>query len=93
MLFGERVDPYESLNSIIPNCQSSCIISRLCMWSCDLRHQRHLVVDDHVLIIPSHGISKTSHIRDDMKSLKIIVWSRWDRSPSIFEEIDSRNEI
>ena len=41
------------------------------------------------LRIPSHEISKTSYIRYDMKSTKMIVWSRWDHSPSIFEEIDS----
>ena len=28
---------------IIPNCQSSCFMSWLCMWSFDLRHQRHIV--------------------------------------------------
>ena len=45
--FGERVhwiDRYESLNGNIPNCQSGWFMSWLCMWSFDLRHQRHRVL-------------------------------------------------
>ena len=99
MLFGERVywiDPYESLNSIISNFQSSRFMSWL-WWSFDLRNQRHLVDGrlcfDYDLRIPSLEISKTSSIRYDMKSLKMIVWSRSNNLPSIFKEIDSRNEL
>ena len=77
---------------IIPNCQSGWFMSWLCMWSFDLRHQRHLVdrwsCFDYTLQIPSHGISKTSYIRYDMNSAKMIMWSRWDHPPSIFEEWD-----
>ena len=84
----------ESLNGIIPNCQSGWFMSWLYMWSFDLRHQRHLVDGwscfDYDLWIPRHGISKTSYIGYDMKSTKMIVWSRWDHPPSIFEEIDSK---
>ena len=97
MLFGQRfhwIDPYESLNGIIPNCQSGLFMSWLCIWSFDLRHQRHLVYGwscfDYDLRIPSHGISKTSYIGYDMKSTKLIVWSRWDHPPSVFEDIDSK---
>ena len=72
-------------------------MSRLCTWPFDLRHQRHLVDGrlcfDYDLRIPSHGISKTSYIGYDMKSTKMIVWSRWDHPPSVYEEIDSRNEM
>ena len=28
---------------IIPNCQSGLFMSQLCIWSFDLRHQKHLV--------------------------------------------------
>ena len=31
-----------------------------------------------------------SYIGYDMKSTKMIVWSRWDHPPSVFEEIDSK---
>ena len=48
---------------------------------------------DYDLRIPNHMISKMSYIRYDMKSTKMIVWSRWDHPPSVFEEIDSRNEM
>ena len=36
-----------------------------------------------------------SFIRHDMKSSKMIVWSRWDHLPSIFKELDQgrRREI
>ena len=82
---------------IIPNCQPGWFISWLCMWSFDLRYKRHLVNGwscfDYELRIPSHAISQTSYIRYDMKSLKMIMWSRWNYPPSIFEEIDSRNEM
>ena len=40
-LFGERVhwiDPYESLNAILPNYQSSWFLSQLSMWSFHLRY-------------------------------------------------------
>ena len=82
---------------IIPNSQSSWFMSRLCMWSFDLRHQRHLVDRwsclNYDLRIPSHMISKMSYIRYDMKSMKMIVWSRWDHRHVVFEEIDLRNEM
>ena len=32
-----------SLMVIIPNSQLGLLTSRLCMWSFDLRHQRHIV--------------------------------------------------
>ena len=82
---------------IIPNYQLSWFMSWLCMWSFDLRHQRYLLDGrsyfDYNLRIPSHKISKTSYIRYDMKSTKMIVWPGWDHPPLIFEEIDSRNEM
>ena len=84
------------MNGIIPNFQSGSLTPRLCMRSLDLRHQRHLVDGscfDYDLRIPSHVISKMSYIRYNMKSSKMIVLSRWDHLPSVFEEIDSRNEI
>ena len=31
-----------------------------------------------------------SYIGYDMKFTKMIVWSRWDYPPSVFEEIDSK---
>ena len=31
-----------------------------------------------------------SYIGYDMKFTKMIVWSRWDHPPSVFEEIDSK---
>ena len=69
----------------------------LCMWSFELRLQRHLVDEwsgfDYHLQIPSHKITKRSYIGYDMKSSKMIVWSRWDHLNLIFEEIDSRNEM
>ena len=72
-------------------------MSWLGMWSFDLRHQRHLVdvwpCFDYGWWIPSNMISKTSYIGYDMKSSKIIMWSRWDHSPSQFEVIDSKNEM
>ena len=98
--FGERVHwiyPYESLNDIIANSQSGWFMSWLCMWSFDLRYQRHLVDGwscfDYDLWIHSHKISKMSYIVYDMKFTKMTVWSIWDHPPSIFEEIDSRNEM
>ena len=82
---------------IIPNCQSGLFMSWLCMWFFELRHQRQLVDGwlcfDYDLRIPNHMISKTSYVRYNMKSTKMIVLSRWDHSPSIFEEIDSRAEM
>ena len=52
-------------------------MSRLCMLSFDLRHQKYLVDGlscfDYDLKILSHGISKTSYIGYDMKSTKMIV--------------------
>ena len=48
---------------------------------------------DYDLQVPSHGISKMSCIGYDMKSTKMIMWSRWDYPPSVFKEIDSRNEM
>ena len=64
---------------------------------CDLIHQRHRVDGwscfDYDLRIPSHGISKMSYIGYNMKSTNMIVWSIWDHPPSVFEEIDSRNEM
>ena len=72
-------------------------MSWLCMWSFDLRYQRHLVDGwlcfDYDLRIPSHKISKMPYIRYDMKSSKMTMWSRWNSPPSIFEEIDSMNEM
>ena len=44
VLFAERIhyiNMYEFLNDIIPNCQSGLFMSQLCIWSFDLRHQRH----------------------------------------------------
>ena len=37
-----QIDPYES-KDIMPNYQSGLFMSRLCTWSFDLRHQRHLM--------------------------------------------------
>ena len=72
-------------------------MSRLCMWSFDLRLQRYFVDGwpcfDYELRIPSQRISKTSYIGYDMKSLKMIVWLRKDHPPLLFEEIDSSNEM
>ena len=97
VLYGGRVhwiDPYESLNGIIPKCQLDWFTSSLCMWSFDLRLQRYLVDGwscfDYDLWIHSHGISKMSYIGYNMKSTKMIVWSRWDHPPSVFEEVDSK---
>ena len=82
---------------IITNSQVDWFMSRLCKWSFDLRHQRHLVDRwpsfDYDLRISNHGISKISYIICIMKSSKMIVWSRWDCLPLVFEEIDSMNEI
>ena len=82
---------------IIPNYQSGLFMSWLHMWSFNLRHQRHLVDGwlcfDYNFWISSHRISKMSYIGYDMKSTKMIVWSRWDHPPSVFKEIDSRNEM
>ena len=52
-----------------------------------------LLYFDYDLRIPRHGISKTSDIGWGMKSTKMIVWSRWNHPNSIFEKIDSRNEM
>ena len=38
-------------------------------------------------------ISKTSYIRYDMKSLKVIEGSIWDHPPLVYEGMDSRNNI
>ena len=82
---------------IISNCQSSWFMSLFCMWSFDLRHQRHLMDKwscfDYDLRLLSHVISKTSYIGYDMKSTKMIVWLRCDHLPLVFEEIDSMNEM
>ena len=82
---------------IIPDCQLGWFISLLCIRSFDLRHQRHFVniwsCFNYDLRIPSHVVSKMLYIGYDMKSTKMIVWSRWDHLPSVFEEIDSRNEM
>ena len=63
----------------------------------DLRNQRHFVDGcscfDYNLRIPSHGISKTSYIGYDIKSSKMIMWSRWDQPSLIFDEIDSMNKM
>ena len=79
VLFIERVywiDPWESLNSILPNYQSNWFMSPLCIWSFDLRHQRDLMniwlYFDHDLRCPSHEISKISHIKYFMKSSKML---------------------
>ena len=39
----EKENQYEPLNDIISNCQSSCFMSQLCLWSLDLIHQKHFV--------------------------------------------------
>ena len=54
-----------------------------------------LLCYDYGSRIPSHVISKTCYVGYDMKSWKMIMWSRWDHLPLIFEEIDSKrcNEI
>ena len=44
------------------------------------------------LWIPTNEISKSSYIRYDIKSLKVIEESIWDHPPLIWE-IDSNNEI
>ena len=82
---------------ILPNCQLCWFMSCLCMWSFDMRHQRH-VVDrwlyiDYDLRILNHEISKISYIRYDMKCLKTIVWWWWDHPPLVFEEIYWMNEM
>ena len=81
VLCEERVhwiDPYKSLNGIIPYWQSSWFMSWLFMWSFNLRHQSHLVDGwacfDYDLRSPGHGISKMSYIGYTMKSLMMIVW-------------------
>ena len=83
-------------NVIIPNYQSSWLMSWLCTWSFDLRHQRHLMNGwsyfDYDLWICSHGISKILYTRYNLKSTNMIVWSRWGHLPSVFEEINSRNK-
>ena len=67
------------------------------MWFYDLRHHRDLVDGllciDYDLRIPSHGISKMTYIRYGMKSTKMIMWLRWYNPLSIFEDVDSRNEM
>ena len=80
-----------SLMVIIPNCQSSWFMTHLCMWCFDLRHQIHLMDGwsyfDYDLQIRSHGISKTSYIRCDMKSTKMIVWSRGNHLPQYLKRL------
>ena len=67
------------------------------MWSFHLRNQIYIIDGgmcfDYDLQVPSHGISKISCIGYDMKSTKMIMWSRWDYPPSVYKEIDSRNEM
>ena len=43
--------------------------------------------------IPSHKISKMSYIIYDKMPSKVIMWSRKDHVPSVFKEIDLRNEM
>ena len=51
-------------------------MSKLCMWSLNLRHERHLIDGllcfHYDLRIPKHGISKTSLVGYDMTSSKVI---------------------
>ena len=42
------------------------------------------------LQILNHRISKMSYIRKNINSSQMIVWSRSDHPPSIFQEIDLR---
>ena len=76
---------------------TNCVMSWLCMWSSNLRCQRHLVDGwscfDYELRIPSHKISKMSYIGYNMKSTKMFAWSRWDNPPAVSEEIYSRSEM
>ena len=56
-------------------------------------------MDDCILIFTYESLAmgspkhKISYIRYDMKSSKVILWSRWDCVPLVFDEIDSRNEM
>ena len=48
-----------------------------------------LWMDDRILIMTYESLV-TRYLGYDMKSTKMIVWSRWDHPPSVFEEIDSK---
>ena len=66
------------------------------MYSFDLRHQI-LWMDDQMLIMAyeslTNRMSKTLYISYGLKSLKLTVYSRWDRPPLVFEESNLRNEM
>ena len=63
-----------------------CMIMYVVLWLEALKYI--LWMDDHILIMTYESLAM-GYLKNDILDTKMIVWSRWDHQPSVFEEIDS----